>query len=259
MTQYGQPPIPPGGPLPGQPPPPAGGPPPSPGAPVHPQWAPPAGQWGPAGVPGGPPGQWAPPPAGAATGPRPPSRWGKVLLLALLVGVVTLAGAGVGGFLITDRLAARTGPGDCGGGSSGCIPTLPYESVQAVLDERGFACRDEANPYGEALRTVDCQLIVGYVEFDVTLNVNSGHIRGYHAAVTFMRDGLSLGAASEALLTWLVGLPFGADPETGQVAHDWIARNLSEPRERARVNIQGYEYLLEQDEMGLWLYVDGRA
>lgn len=192
--------------------------------------------------------------------PRPPSRWGKVLLLAMLIGVLTLAGAGVGGFLITNSAGARTGPGECGGSGSGCIPTLPYESVEAVLTEQGFACQDEANPYSDALATLDCELMLAYVELDVSLSLNSGHIQGYYGTLTITHNDLSVGSPiDEAFLTWLAALPFGADAEAKQAAENWIAKNLSEPQERAEVTIRGYTYVLEHHSMGMRLYVNGRG
>ena len=180
MTQYGQPPPPaemppppppgdgppsvahpppgvqppqgPQPPPPGTQPPPWGQPPPGPPPPSGAQPSPPTsgpvpGQWM-------PPQQWAPPAGGPPAGPgaypppvpRPPSRWGKVMLLALLVGVLTLAGSGVGMFLLANRSGPETGPGRCSSNYFGCIPTLPFESVQAVLTENGFACN--ADQYG---------------------------------------------------------------------------------------------------------------
>ncbi len=178
------------------------------------------------------------------------------MLLALLVGVLTLAGSGVGMFLLANRSGPETGPGRCSSNYFGCIPTLPFESVQAVLTENGFACN--ADQYGGESTSVLCELEAGYTEFRVTFDLYNDRIRSYYGYLVTQQDVPQPSESAQAFLIWLAGLPFGADPEALRVAQDWVAGHIGE-EERAEVVIRGYSFSLEQSDVIVTLSVDGRG
>lgn len=191
-----------------------------------------------------------------AGAPRPPSRWGKVLLVSLLAGVLALAGAGFGGFMIVDNLGAETGPGQCGGGRQGCIPTLPAEAVIEVISDRGFACGGDTNQFDDTKQTMNCNITLGDYEYRLFLSVDHGHIEYYNADV-FLREGTTLSPSGEAYLNWAGIIPFGADPAAEQAALEWLAEHLGGPEEEAEARIRGYRYQLEQSDLVVRLNVHG--
>lgn len=207
---------------------------------------PPSGQDGPATGPVRPPaGSPAVPPSSptpAASSGRRSLRW---VVVAVVLGVVALLGAGIGTYLgVSNHRSNLPGPADCGRGR--CIPTLKAADVRAALEDRGFQCESDSSWM--------CQLEVGVTDYSVYLTVTGDHISDLYATVFYPED-VTPSATSLSYLVWLAQLPYANDPEFMSDIRNWIEQKVSEGTENARANIGGYGYELNVKQQGLDLSV----
>lgn len=222
----------------------------TPSGPPHPVPAPPGqpGQPGAGPTLPGQPGVGHTPPGGAA--PTTPGRGGagRWILVGVL-GVVMLLLTGLGGYFGGRSYQGSRASQSCDGYD--CIPRLEAEKVVKALQDKGHNCRADRNHRS-------CELHIGMVGFDVSLQVADGLIHAIEVQI-FRAGDYPITEFGMAYLNWFATLPYARDEQTSAEIRQWLAEQVNGNKE-TEATIGDYSYKLTRPDRGkILLYIEGKA
>jgi hypothetical protein len=182
----------------------------------------------------GPPGSpSAPSGGGAPSGENGRRKW----LLLPALGAVTLLLVGLGAFFLARSYEGSRASQSCG--SYDCIPRLEAAKVVKALQDKGHTCTEELNH-----RT--CDLRIGLVLFEATLQVTDGLIHAISVRI-YRADSDPVTGTGLAYLNWFATLPYARDAETSAQIEAWVAEQVNGNKD-TKATIGDYEYGLTNPE-----------
>lgn len=172
----------------------------------------------------------------------------RVLLAAVLAGLLALAGSGTGAFLVAGSLAGGSGGGvACSDGSSlRCLP-VKLDAVVKVLESNGYSCKsDRSSP--------SCDLAVGVTGYSVIMESPSTGGSGGVNLESFLLDvsfpkGSQPGKGAMACLKWFASIPFAGDKATAAATTSWLTREVN-GHANQKATINGYRYQIDASRPG---------
>ncbi|MFG1777725.1 hypothetical protein ACGFIR_14495 [Micromonospora sp. NPDC049051] len=165
---------------------------------------------------------------------RRAASWRRLALVAGVVGLVALLGAGAGGYAVArnSELGAQTAR--CGGGR--CIPGLSPAMLTDALTQKGFTCEER----GHGVST--CELGIAGAEFTTYVDSHENLITNLSGSVR-SDYGDKVPATTRSFLTWLGSIPVSHDPVTVGEVRGWLDQRL-DGGESAKATIGAYRYEL---------------
>ncbi|NBE79569.1 hypothetical protein [Micromonospora rubida] len=188
-------------------------------------------------VPGEPALPSGPAAAGAKEGRRGTGRR-RLVLVAAVVGLVALLGAGAGGYAIArdSKLGEQTA--SCG--NSRCFPGITPAMVVEALTRKGFACEEERR--GDWT----CRLTIAGAEFRAYVESYEGLISDFSGSVHPGYED-EVPAMTRSFLGWLGSIPVAHDPVLAGEVRGWLDQHFEGGAE-ARATIGHYRYELNAEE-----------
>ncbi|GAB3151451.1 hypothetical protein GCM10027290_40710 [Micromonospora sonneratiae] len=196
------------------------------------QVTPPIPPPGPANPPSGLPGPATP----TSNVERRGLSWGRLVLVAAMIGLVSLLGAGAGTFLLARNAELAEFTARCG--TIRCIPISPSVLVDA-LKQKGFTCEEQ---YGDWR----CQLRIAGTEFEAYFGAHENLINDLSASVRSDEEE-KIPAATKSFLLWIGSLPFGGDPVTVEEVRGWLTQRF-ESGDKAMATIGSYNCELTAEQ-----------
>lgn len=184
-----------------------------------------------------------PPPPPRGTPEQGRSGMGKVLLVALLIGLVVAALSGTGAFLGARGVTGGDATTRCDGNL--CFSSFEVDDVSGFLTSHGFTCQTGR----------ECDLWTGSARYEVRLVGGDGQrSRRYEASVSYA-PGVAMPEPGEEFLAWFAALPFGAGAAEVSVVQDWLAQNRQDGGDHAtRTDVGGLEFsLVHREGVDMWV------
>ncbi|GAB2943813.1 hypothetical protein GCM10027280_35600 [Micromonospora polyrhachis] len=188
----------------------------------------------PSGPPVPPPGHPGPPVAGPKGERR--GAWGRLFLIAALVGLVSLLGAGAGTYALARNAELGEYTARCG--SIRCIPLRPSTLIDA-LKAKGFTCEEQDG-------TWRCRLTIAGTEFETYIDGHENLISDFSASVRSDEEE-TIPAATKSFLLWMGSLPFGDDPATAEEVRGWLNQRF-DSGEQSMATIGSYNCELTAEQ-----------
>jgi hypothetical protein len=219
----------------------------------------PPGQWQPAppDPPSGPGSQWPPqpphqpfhqPPQAPGGRSKRPRDWGRTWLIAIVAGVLALAGGGSAAFAYARWTGDSSfGPVECG--DFNCMRGVEAKGVVAELEDRGFSC-EESQEAGYL--STQCELAVGDNRYRAGVTDRDGLVEQLDVSVSY-HDGLPISRRNLGFLTWCAVLAFETDPQADTTARRWFADRMHAGPSGTvdqEVKIRGYRYAYRSSRAG---------
>jgi hypothetical protein len=195
----------------------------------------------------GPPGSPLAPPPGGGTTPRPGKDGRRKWLRLPAFGAVVLLLVGVGAFFLMRSYEGSQASQSCG--SYDCIPRLEAAKVVEALQDKGHTCKEDLNHR-------NCELRIGLVRFEVSLQVADEHIHAIDAEI-FRSGSEPVTEIGLAYLNWFATLPYAGDAETATQIEAWVAEQVNGNKD-TEATIGDYTYRLTNPETdSVNLHIEG--